>query len=96
MKRTEWMTCIVLGALTIYAVWNTAAVRYHLIRAETYRIELTEKIAAVAEENERLAREIAQSSDPAVMERMARVKLGLVMPGELIFRVNKPETRERE
>jgi len=96
MKRTEWMACIVLGALAMYAVWNTAVVRYHLIQAEAYRIELTEKIAAAAEENRRLEQEIAHSEDPAVMERMARTKLGLVKPGELIFRVIKPETRERE
>lgn len=96
MKRTEWMACIVLSALVIYAVWNTAVVRYHLMRAEAYRVELTEAIAAVAEENERLEREIEQASDPAVMERAARTKLGLVKPGELIFRVITPETRERE
>lgn len=96
VKRTEWMLCIVIGIMAIYAVWNTAAVRIDLLRAETYRIELTEKIAAVAAENQRLEREIAESEDAAVLERMARTKLGLVKPGEIIFRVIKPEIRERE
>lgn len=96
MKRTEWMTCIVIGAMVIYAVWNTATVRYHLIQAEEYRVELTERIEAVACENERLESEIARSDDVAVIERLARTKLGLVKPGEVIFRVVKPEIRERE
>ena len=96
MKRTEWIVCILLGAMVVYAVWNTAAVRYQLMQAEGYRMELSEQIAKQKAENSRLEQEIAQAEDAAVIERMARTKLGLVYPGELIFRVIKPETRERE
>ena len=87
---------ILLGALAIYAVWNTAAVRIRLTQAEIYRKELSEQIAELTAENQWLEREIAQSEGAAAVERAAREKLGLVRPGELIFRVITPETRERE
>ncbi|MBR4077924.1 MAG: septum formation initiator family protein [Oscillospiraceae bacterium] len=48
-------------------------------------MELIQQTQAVAAENERLEREIARSADSAVMERIARTRLGLVYPGELIF-----------
>lgn len=96
MKRTEWMACIVIGAMVIYAVWNTAAVRYRLIKAEEYRVALTQETDRLAQENERLEREIACAEEPAVIEGLARTQLGLVKPGEIIFRVIQPETRERE
>ena len=90
------MACIVIGAMVVYAVWNTAAVRFRLIRAEEYRVALTEQTAQLAQENERLEQEIACAEDAAVIERLARTQLGLVKPGEIIFRVIQPETRERE
>lgn len=96
MKRTEWMACIVIGAMVIYAVWNTAVVRYRLIKAEEYRVALIEQTDRLARENERLEREIDCAEESAVIERMARTQLGLVKPGEIVFRVIQPETRERE
>jgi cell division protein FtsB len=76
---------MIICIMIIYALWNIAGVRRDLMRAEEYRLELIQQTQAVAAENERLEREIAQSADSAVMERIARTRLGLVHPGELIF-----------
>ena len=57
---------------------------------------LEEQTAQLALENERLEREIACAEETAVVERVARTQLGLVKPGEIIFRVIQPEIRERE
>ena len=84
-QRIGWLAPIIICIMIIYALWNIAAVRRDLMRAEEYRLELIQQTQAVAAENERLEREIAQSSDSAVMERIARTRLGLVHPGELIF-----------
>lgn len=91
-RRSEmkaWWTArgipIVLCALMIYAVWNIAAVRQKLIRAEAYRGELIQEMQEIAAENQRLADMIAKAEDPAVIERMARTRLGLVRKGEIIF-----------
>ena len=96
MKRTEWMAGIVIGAMILYALWNTAAVRIRLMEAEEYRVALIQQIELLSGENARLEREIACAEDAAVIERYARTELGLVKPGEIIFRVIQPETRERE
>ena len=71
--------------MVMYALWNIAEVRRDLMQAEVYRLELIQETQAIAAENERLEREIARSTDRAVMERIARTRLGLVYPGELIF-----------
>ena len=84
-KRIGWLAPIIICIMIIYALWNIAAVRRDLMRAEEYRLELIQQTQAVAAENERLEREIARSADSAVMERIARTRLGLVYPGELIF-----------
>ena len=59
-------------------------------------MELVEQIAELKAENKSLEQGIEQAEEAAVVERMARTKLGLVYPGEIIFRVIEPETRERE
>ena len=84
-QRIGWLAPIIICIMIIYALWNIAAVRRDLMRAEEYRLELIQQTQAVAAENERLEREIVRSADSAVMERIARTRLGLVYPGELIF-----------
>ena len=84
-QRIGWLAPIIICIMIIYALWNIAAVRRDLMRAEEYRLELIQQTQAVAAENERLEREIVRSADSAVMERIARTRLGLVHPGELIF-----------
>ena len=84
-QRIGWLAPIIICIMIIYALWNIAAVRRDLMRAEEYRLELIQQTQAVAAENQRLEREIARSADSAVMERIARTRLGLVYPGELIF-----------
>ena len=84
-QRIGWLAPIIICIMIIYALWNIAAVRRDLMRAQEYRLELIQQTQAVTAENERLEREIARSADSAVMERIARTRLGLVYPGELIF-----------
>ena len=84
-QRIGWLAPIIICIMIIYALWNIAAVRRDLMRAEEYRLELIQQTQSIAAENQRLEREIAMAEDGAVMERIARTRLGLVHPGELIF-----------
>lgn len=85
MKGLGRIAPIIICVMVVYAVWNIAAVRQDLMRAEEYRLELVQETQAMAAEVARLEREIAQAEDPAVMEQIARARLGLVKPGEIIF-----------
>ena len=84
-KRIIWLAATVILVMMVYALWNIAEVRRDLMRAEKYRLELIRETQSVTAENQRLEREIAMAEDAAVMERIARTRLGLVYPGELIF-----------
>ncbi len=84
-QRIGWIAPFIIALMVIYALWNIAAVRRDLMRAEEYRLELIQQTQSIAAENQRLEREIAMAEDGAVMERIARTRLGLVYPGELIF-----------
>lgn len=84
-KRIRWLSGLVLWGMMVYAVWNIAAVRRDLVRAEEYRLKLTEETVRLRGETERLEREIALAEDAAVIEHIARTRLGLVQPGEIIF-----------
>ena len=83
--RIGWLAPMVLCVMMVYALWNIAEVRRDLMRAEEYRLELIQQTQSVSAENQRLEREIAKAEDDAAMERMARARLGLVYPGEVIF-----------
>ena len=83
--RIGWLAPMVLCVMMVYALWNIAEVRRDLMRAERYRLELIQQTQSVSAENQRLEREIAMAEDEAAMERMARARLGLVYPGEVIF-----------
>lgn len=85
VKKTGWKTCVIIAAMIVYAVGNMISVRCQLVRAETYRLELAEQAAQLQAENARLEQEIAQAEDAAVIEQIARTRLGLVRPGEKIF-----------
>jgi len=85
VTKTGWKTRVVIAAMIIYAVVNIISVRSQLLRAETYRLELAAQAAQLREENRLLEQGIEQAEDAAVIERIARSRLGLVRPGEKIF-----------
>lgn len=59
-------------------------VKYFRMKAQ-YR-SLMEEIAALKQDNVKLAREVhALRTDPGCIERIARDKLGLARPGEIVY-----------
>jgi cell division protein FtsB len=54
-------------------------------KAETLLTQLEEKKAIVLQENELLRHEVEHIQDADVMAHLARQKLGLVAPDEIIF-----------
>jgi len=67
-----------------------------LRRSQKEATRLEQEIAALNEENQRLAGEIeALKSDPATIERIARDEMGLAKPGEFVFTLPpKPQSPE--
>jgi len=64
-------------------------VKYFRMKAQY--TSLNEEIAKLKQDNTKLVREVhALRSDPAYLERIARDKLGLARPGEIVYYYGQP------
>lgn len=97
-KRVRFSTEImfILSVVFCVALSITYLVRYNNIRNLLQReVELKEKIEALERENRHLKENLDMLSTPEGIERLARERLGLVKPEELVIYTineNKPET----
>lgn len=96
--RRSWFAVAALavaGTLLISAAWSerglsrVVQLRAELARTEDRNFRLVQQIATLRRDIE-MAR-----SDDATLERLARRYLGMVRPGEVIYRVPPPEEAHR-
>lgn len=85
VKKTSVVTKIVIVALIVYAVVSLISVRGKTAEAQQQKTELQQKVTQMAEANAELQYGIDHSTDDQTIEDIAREKLGLVKPGEVIF-----------
>ena len=85
MKKASAITKIVILALIIYAVVSLVTVRSKTAAALQEKTQLQQKVTQMAEANAELQYGIDHSTDDQTIEDIAREKLGLVKPGEIIF-----------
>ena len=85
MKRTRSITAIVLASLTVYAILNLISVRSDIADAIAISEELRNEINIVEANNRLLKQMIADSESDEAAERIARERLGLVKPGDMVF-----------
>lgn len=75
-------------ALSVFIVFMAVQIAqsWYKINKKTAQIEiLDQKIAAQTLKNNEMERLIAEGSNDEYIERVAREKLGLVMPGESVY-----------
>lgn len=87
-KRVRFSTEImfILSVIFCVALSITYLVRYNNIRNLLQReVELKEKIEALERENRHLKQNLDMLSTPEGIERLARERLGLVKPEELVI-----------
>jgi cell division protein FtsL len=96
-KRVRFSTEImfILSVIFCVALSVTYLVRYNNIRTLLQReAELKEKIEALERENRHLKQNLDMLSTPEGIERLARERLGLVKPEELvIYTINENENQ---
>lgn len=85
MRNRETIARIVMVALLLYALAHFAAARMTLRRTEELADSLQTQYEALREENAVLQARLAAGADIETIEAMARERLGLVMPGEIVF-----------
>ncbi len=71
--------------LLVYATLSLAAAQKDLNAALDMTAQLSDKVAEVSAENEKLLDELENISSEEAKESLARERLGLVKPNEIIF-----------
>jgi cell division protein FtsB len=90
-KRVAIASGIVLGIylLASFIFGEMGLVKYYRMRLQ-YRA-VNEEIAALRQTNIQLSQEVhSLKTDAAYMERIARDKLGLARPGEIVYYYGEP------
>jgi len=82
--------CLMMTYLTVSFIFGEmGVVKYYRMRAQ-YNV-LTEDIARLKIDNAKLRKNVySLKNDPAYVERMARDKLGLARPGEIVYYYGEP------
>ena len=85
---------IVIAALLAYGAVRCRSVRRTLEEAEETRRALSAEVQTLREESAALARAAESGPDDREIEKLARDRLGLVMPDETIFYFTNAENKE--
>lgn len=85
MKKSNLLIRVVIVVLLVYAGVNLVLLRSQTEKVKTESEELREEVDAATQKNEELKYAIEHSTDPEVIEDVARNDIGLVLPGEKIF-----------
>lgn len=76
---------LILVSLAVYAVVSLTRMNERITQAESTRDALAAQALALAVSNASLEYEIEHSDDLDMVEKVARDKLGLVLPGEIVY-----------
>jgi cell division protein FtsL len=95
-RRARWKTPLIAAGvlLVLYfiitrVVGEMGVVKYYRMRAQ--RTALTEEISKLKQDNARLRKEVSSlKNDSSYIERVARDKLGLARPGEIVYYYGEP------
>lgn len=86
MRRGGKFAVVLLVALTLVMGYMLRQMNAQLELARAEQAHYAQRLAALQETNDQLANDIANSDDPELIEEIARNDLGMVSPGEKVFR----------
>lgn len=85
IKKSGLLIRIVIVAVVLYAGITLVSLKSQTQNVEADRETLQDQVDAATQKNEELQYAIDHSTDPDIIEDVARNDIGLVMPGEKIF-----------
>lgn len=85
LKRAGIIIKIVILALVVYAGVSLITLKAQTAEAQEKRNELQQRVDETMQDNSELQYDIDHSTDPEIIEDVARNDIGLVKPGEKIF-----------
>lgn len=84
-KRSSLVTKVLILVLVVYATVTLVSLQSQVTEKETQVAALQDDITAAQQENLRLEQAINALGTDEGVEAVARQKLGLVAPGEILF-----------
>ena len=84
-KKTNTIAGIVITAMIAYGTFSLISTLDQLHEAESQCAELKAEITQAQEENKTLARLISEADSDSAKEELAKERLGLVKPCEIVF-----------
>ena len=85
LKRLGLLSTAVIIVLVVYSCITMVSLKVQTDEARTRRDELQTQVDRYNQENSELQYSIENSTDPEIIEDVARNDIGLVRPGEKIF-----------
>ena len=85
---------IIIAALLAYALMRFCAVKSSLEEAENALRTMSSEVQTLREETAALEEALLSPPDESEIEKLARERLGLVMPDETIFIFTNAEDKE--
>ncbi len=85
MHERKTVICIVLISLLLYSLYTLSSARLTLAQLKQEEAVMRVEYARLLEQNSALNDELSRCGSDETMERLAREKLGLVYPGEIVF-----------
>jgi len=85
MKHSKLITKIIVFALIIYAGISLITLRGRIEEGQSELSETRRRVAAMEVANAEREYEIEHYNNPDVIANIARSRLGLVLPGEIVF-----------
>lgn len=84
-KKSSLLTKLIVLIVVVYATVTLVSLRTQISAKRNEGAVLTQSIAAIAQENQRLQNAIDTMDTDEGVEGIGRQKLGLVSPGEIVF-----------
>lgn len=84
-RKTSILTKLIIAIIMVYAVATLVELNSKIAAAEAQKASSDRERANLEARNAELAYRIQHANDPDTIQKIAREKLGLVKPGEIIF-----------
>lgn len=85
LRKLKLLSAVVIIALAVYSGITLISLKGQTEEASARRDELQTQVEQLTQENSELQYSIENSTDPEIIEDVARNEIGLVKPGEKIF-----------
>ncbi|ADL06899.1 FtsB family cell division protein [Thermosediminibacter oceani] len=79
---------IIFVLFLVYFVYTFTVQQFKINELRRQELELSQKMNQLAEERKRLEKEIELLNTKSYIEKLARDQLGLVKPGEILYKIS--------